>query len=217
VGALLQQLKEKIPRMARIDDYQQARDLAAQDLAQRELADISERSGFPVRNSTQLAVGFLGRQFTIDYPAFTFRDHDDPAAQVPLQEQVLILHYLRGCRPELTGRWIAYREIPGAGFYFGAFVKRAIDPLKKMFGNNVAALRRAVDTLGGTAIESSGAVFGVIPLPYTPMQLIVWEGDEEFPAEANILFDASVGDYLSPEDVAWLAGMVVYRLMGLAR
>ncbi len=86
-----------------------------------------------------------------------------------------------------------------------------------MFGSNVDGLRKAVDRLGGTAIESSGAVFGVTPLPYAPMQLIVWEGDEEFPAEANILFDATVGDYLSPEDVAWLAGMVVYRLMGLAR
>jgi hypothetical protein len=45
----------------------------------------------------------------------------------------------------------------------------------------------------------------------------VWEGDDEFPAEANILFDAAVGDYLSPEDAAWLASLAVYRLMALAR
>ena len=34
---------------------------------------------------------------------------------------------------------------------------------------------------------------------------------------ANILFDKNIGRILSPEDVAWLAGMVVYRLMALAR
>lgn len=203
--------------MARIDDYRQARDLAAQELAQRPLADIAAQSGCHMTNGTQLSVDFLGRQYTIDYPLFLFKDQRDPASEVPLQEQVLILHYLRGCRPELAGNWIAYREIPGAGFYFSAFVKRAIDPLKKMFGNNVQALGRAVDRLGGFAVDGSGAVFRVDPLPFTPLQLIVWESDDEFPAEANILFDASLGDYLSPEDVAWLAGMVVYRLMGLAR
>jgi hypothetical protein len=54
-------------------------------------------------------------------------------------------------------------------------------------------------------------------LPAVPLQLILWEGDDEFPAEANILFDKTIGRILSPEDIAWLAGMVVYRLMALAR
>ncbi|MEE4264173.1 MAG: DUF3786 domain-containing protein [Desulfobacteraceae bacterium] len=45
----------------------------------------------------------------------------------------------------------------------------------------------------------------------------MWEGDAEFPAEANILFDQTIGRILPPEDVAWLAGMVVYRLMALSR
>jgi hypothetical protein len=46
---------------------------------------------------------------------------------------------------------------------------------------------------------------------------ILWEGDDEFDAEANILFTESTGECLSPEDAAWLAGMVVYRLMALSR
>jgi hypothetical protein len=47
--------------------------------------------------------------------------------------------------------------------------------------------------------------------------MILWIGDDEFPPEANILFDQTIGDFLSPEDVAWLAGMVVYRLIALSR
>jgi hypothetical protein len=45
----------------------------------------------------------------------------------------------------------------------------------------------------------------------------LWEGNAEFPSEANILFDETIGDILSPEDVAWLAGMLVYRLTALSR
>jgi hypothetical protein len=50
-----------------------------------------------------------------------------------------------------------------------------------------------------------------------PLQLVLYVGDEEFPAEANILFDHSVGEILSPEDIAWLAGMLVYRLIAISK
>ena len=203
--------------MARIDDFQQARDLAAQTLAAEDIQHIAQRSGFRTDGPALLLVPFLDRTYGITYPRFEFEDRDTPGARIPLQEQVLILHYLQGCRPRLAGRWVAYREIPGAGFYFGAFVKRAVDPLKKVFGQNIAALLGAAAKIGAVPIETGSAGFRLDILPYAPLQMIVWEGDDEFPAEANILFDAMVGEYLSPEDAAWLASLAVYRLMALAR
>jgi hypothetical protein len=203
--------------MARIDDFQQARDLAARQLAQQEMAQIARRSGFEAAGSSALRAPFLNRFYHLAAPQFIFTDEADPAAPVPLQEQVLILHYLLGCQPRLKDQWVAYREIPGAGFYFGAFVKRAVDPLKKVFGRNTAGFKTGAAALGGSPIDTGDAGFRFAPLPFAPLQIIIWEGDEEFPAEANILFDASVGDYLSPEDAAWLASLTVYRLMALAR
>jgi hypothetical protein len=203
--------------MARIDDFQQARDLAAQELAKQKLTDIAGRSGFEPAGNENLRVPFLDRVYTISYPDFIFSDASDVSLEVPLQEQVLLLHYLLGCQPKLTGQWVAYREIRGAGFYYGAFVKRAIDPLKKVFGQNVEALRKAADKLGATPVDTGQAAFRLDVLPYAPIQIILWEGDDEFPAEANILFDASVGDYLSPEDAAWLGSLPIYRMLALGR
>lgn len=203
--------------MARIDDYQQARDLAASELATRPLEEIAHYSGIEQVTASQLRIAFLDRTYLVERPAFEFVDENHAAAQVPLQEQVLILHYLQGVQPQMGGKWIAYREIPGAGFYFGAFMKRAIDPLKKVFGPNAEGLRRAAARLNGRPIETGSTAFEFQVLPYTPIQIILWEGDEEFPAEANILFDSLVGSYLSPEDAAWLASLTVYRLMALAR
>ena len=37
-------------------------------------------------------------------------------------------------------------------------------------------------------------------------------GDEEFPAEANILFDDAIINFLTLEDVAVLAGLIATRL-----
>ena len=210
-------LNDRKQRMARVDDFQQARDLAARELNQEALESISQRSGFQMIAKDVLRIPYLDRVFLVKTPDFIFSDEADAEAQIPLQEQVLILHYLQGCRPVLTNNWIAYREIPGASFYFGPFMKRAIDPLKKVFGDNTAGFRKAAEKLQATPLDTGSCAYRLDVLPYAPIQIVIWEGDEEFPAEANILFDASVGDYLSPEDAAWLASLPVYRLMALSR
>jgi len=47
--------------------------------------------------------------------------------------------------------------------------------------------------------------------------LFLWKGDEEFPPEGNVYFDASISSYLPTEDIAYLAGAVVYKVIGMAR
>ena len=204
--------------MPRIDDYINARNLAVRELCQESFEEIAERSGFEPSDGQSLHLPFLDRTYRVSYPQFDFTDLDDSQKEVPIQEQVLILHYLMAVEiPDLSRQWVSYREIPGASFYFGAFVKRAVDPLKNVFGQNIAGFSRAAEKLKARKIENGDAGFEFRMLPAVPLQLILWEGDDEFPAEANILFDKTIGGILSPEDVAWMAGMVVYRLIALSR
>jgi len=204
--------------MARIDDYKAACKIAREQLALIPYDEIVRRSGFKGIGDDRFQVPFLDRTYIVTHPNFLFRDETESEKEIPLQEQVLILHYIQGTGGKKTTRkWIAYREISGASFYFAAFVKRAIDPLKQVFGLNIDGFARAAERLGGTAVEAGDAAFEFLVFPHVPTQLILHAGDEEFPPEANILFDDSIGAILSPEDAAWLAGMVVYRLMALAR
>jgi hypothetical protein len=204
--------------MPRIDDYINARNLAVEKLSEESFEKIAERSGFEPSDGDSLQIPFLDRIYRVSYTQFEFTDQVDSEKEVPIQEQVLILHYLMAAEiPDLSRQWVSYREIPGASFYFGPFIKRAVDPLKKVFGQNISAFSRAAEKLQARKIENGDAGFEFRMLPAVPLQLILWEGDDEFPAEANILFDKPIGRILSPEDIAWLAGMVVYRLMALAR
>ena len=204
--------------MPRIDDYINARKLAVEKLSPESFEKIAQRSGFEPSEGPSLLIPFLDRTYLVSYPHFEFEDQADNQKEIPLQEQVLILHYLMAAEtPDLNGQWVSYREIPGASFYFGAFVKRAVDPLKKVFGQNISGFCQAAEKLRARKIENGDAGFEFQMFPAVPLQLILWEGDNEFPAEANILFDKTIGLMLSPEDVAWLAGMVVYRLMALSR
>lgn len=205
--------------MARVDDYTEARNIAVEILKQQALSDIIRRSGFESDDDDSISVRipFLNRNYRIDYPQFDFRDIDNETTDVPIQEQVLILHYLMGANPSpLAGNWVPYREIPGASLYHSVFVKRAADPLKKVFGRNTSDFSRTATLLNGNPIDFGDAAFEFLIFPRVPIQLILHEGDEEFPPEANILFDQSISRCLSPEDIAWLAGMLVYRLIALS-
>ncbi len=204
--------------MPRIDDYISARQIAVEKLSKESFDNIAKRSGFETLSDNVLKIPFLDRIYQVSFPDFDFENESDKKTAVPIQEQVLILHYLTAeSAKKLTGDWIAYREIPEASFYFSAFVKRAIDPLKKVFGQNISGLSKAANNINGKAIDIGDAGFEFKFFPKVPLQLIMWKGDDEFPPEANILFDKTIGEILSPEDVAWLSGMLVYRLIALSR
>ncbi len=201
--------------MARIDDYFNAKALAVKILAGHSLDGVLKRSGLASPAANEIRIPFLNRIYLVRYPDFQFTDEAAPDREIPIQEQVLILHYLCGESSAVTDEVIAYREIEGASFYFSSFVKRAIDPLKKVFGRNAQALAGPAARLGGVPIKIGDAGFEFQVLPHAPIQLILWEGDEEFEPEANILFRENIADFFSPEDVAWYAGMLVYRLISL--
>jgi hypothetical protein len=204
--------------MPRIDDYKNARKLAIEKLAADSFDTILQRTGLEAVGADQFRVPFLNRAYRIGLPELKFKDETDSKKEVPIQEQILILHYmLSPAVPFLSGNWVSYREIPGASFYYSAFVKRAIDPLKEVFGQNAKGLLRAGEILGGQSIDTGDVGYEFRLLPHVPVRLILWAGDDEFPAEANMVFAENIKEILSPEDIAWLAGMLVYRLIALSK
>lgn len=204
--------------MPRIDDYNNARQLAVEALADESVEALIERSGYRRTDDGSIQVPFLDRTYLLNSEGFEFSDKFAPEKEVPIQEQILVLHYLMASDPQgPSGQWVSYREIPGASFYNSAFIKRAIDPMKKVFGQDPDALNRAAGRLNGRAIEPGDVGFEFDVFPRVPLQIILYVGDEEFPAEANILFDQTVEQILSAEDIAWMAGMQVYRLIALSR
>ena len=203
--------------MARIDDYQAAKQIAIQQLRSRHFSDLLRSTGFKAADDNCFHIPFLNRIYQVSFPEFEFEDKCDNPKEVPIQEQVLILHYMIPAHiPRPSGKWIAYREIPGAAFYFSAFVKRAIQPLKNVFGHNIAGLKEASQRMNGKAVSAGDAAFEFQVFPHVTLQLILWSGDEEFPPEANILFDDTIGVLMSPEDAAWLASLLVYRLISIS-
>ncbi len=204
--------------MARTDDYVNALNLAAGELAAKDPVEVARLSGvFYDEEQKVFRLDFIGRPHEVTCPDFKVRLAGG-GEDVPLTEQVLILHYLNTAKgTPLQGEMITYREVPAGEFYFAAFVKRAEAPMLAAFGREPQRLFETAPIIGGEPVPGQGdASARFLALPRVPVTLIVWAGDDEFEPAGKILFDRSVSEYLSTEDIAWVSGMIVYRLMRLA-
>lgn len=111
-----------------------------------------------------------------------------------------------------TGRWVPFREVPGAAPFAPAFDKGTLQPFARLFAGRAEALRRAAEALGGTPLPQGDVGFRLEAFRCIPMEFLFWDGDEEFPAQANILYDAGVTSFIHVESTVSLASEGLRRL-----
>jgi len=161
----------------------------------------------------RLKLDFLGREFTVEYPTGRFEPEPTPEGELPIFAQILVLHYLAKVDevPE-EGRLISYKELPGGGIYMQPFTNRAINPLVRAFGANPERLLAVAAKYNGQKAKNGDVSVTLRVFPRIPLTLVLWGGDDEFPASGTILFDASASYLLPTEDYAVLASFVVTTL-----
>jgi hypothetical protein len=71
--------------------------------------------------------------------------------------------------------------------------------------------------LRGESLSFGDASFLFRTLPRLWMAVVLYLADDEFPANANVLFDATASHYLPTEDLAVLGGLLAGRLIRVAR
>jgi hypothetical protein len=211
--------------MTRIDDYQQALALGKKELEGKNPDLVAKFAGAIVsrdrKGNTSLALNFLNEGLNISWPDLTFSKKES-GEEVPIQQQILILHYLIGAFTSsgtgITGDWIAFHDVPDGKFYRDAFHRRAKNPMVQSFGEDPETLVELTKKAYGAVPFNQGDLSVLIKVfPLVSVVLLLWRGDEEFPPEGNILFDRNILQLLSAEDIAWLSGMIVYPLLRMAK
>lgn len=126
---------------------------------------------------------------------------------------IALMHYLLtadGAAP--ADRWLAFRELPDGLFYAQAFAGHIEGEIAQRFGADVAGFRQALQALGGQPLDLADASYRLQALPRLAVAVLLWAGDDEFPAQARVLFDASAGHYLPTEDLSGLGDWLAHKL-----
>ena len=175
-----------------------------------ELSSLGERSGAAVNGRT-IRIAFFGSP--VELEAAETGEVDFLPAELPLAEKILLLHYLLGRPPRpVKDQLVAFKNLPGASFYDPTYQKRGPRRIARRFGEDAESFRRACRRLGWHEENLGDASFRFDILPKIAGVVVLHAGDEEFPAEANILFEDRIINYLPLEDVAVLAGLIDTRL-----
>lgn len=181
--------KEEVP----FAHYQEKfRQLDPESVKQR-LQDVSW-------DGSEFTLTMLGRTFAISYPDYAIRALDGGALP-PLPTQTFLLRYLLESRDVFwAGQWKTFREMPWGEMYIQPYTGRVLTRAAFTFGTRVAAFRAAAEKMGAQPIALGDAGYEFALIGGYRMQLLVWEGDEEFPPNAQVLYSDNFAEGFAAED-----------------
>ena len=142
----------------------------------------------------------LGRAFSITYPGCEFTA-DDGGALPPLPTRTFLLRYLLESKNvPFGGTWKTFREMPWGEMYIKPYTGRVLTRAAYSFGTRTAAFRAAAEKMRALPLAHGDAGFQFDLIGPYRMQILVWEGDDEFPPNAQVLYSDNFSDGFAPED-----------------
>ena len=157
------------------------------------LDDISFSGG-------EFTVKLLGREYAISHPDYAIRALDSGAIP-PLPTQTFLLRYLLESRSVAWGgQWKTFREMPWGEMYIKPYTGRVLTRAAFTFGTRIDAFRAACEKMGAALVPHGDAGYQFELIGDYRMQILVWEGDEEFPPSAQVLYSDNFAEGFAAED-----------------
>ena len=166
----------------------------AELFAKADAKEMAQRTGTNF-DGEKFYVNLLGVEYAISYPTAAFT----PGAALPVQTFIL-RWLLEGKKVSWQGNWKTFREMPWGELYIKPYTGRVLTRAAFTFGTRVAAFKAACERMGAAAVKHGDAGYEFNLIGGYRMQILVWEGDEEFPPNAQILYSDNFADGFAAED-----------------
>jgi hypothetical protein len=200
----------------REEDYLKALESAQAVLLTSDLKERCRVAGAEWKPSEQggtIYLPYFHDTCSITIPRFEF-SLKGKNGSVNLVNKILVLHYLNGVKDIFcANKLISFKQVPSGEFYYPAFVRRSIEPLLKTFADKHEAFKTIAEGLGGEPVDLGNMGIKISVVPHVPITLVLWFGDDEFSPDLQILFDSSIAEFLSTEDIAVLSQEVMIRMV----
>lgn len=200
------------------DNYAKVREEWQGRVKEWDLKERFEALGLSGYHDDRIVMKYFGRDYEIDPESGAITDCEMPGREITFNTAMSIYHlfYYSKKEPKASGVWIPFRDVPRAGVFTKAFFNQTVDPFARFFDGKPDALLKAGEQLGFQRMKSSDAGFEAKIYDCLSIQYLFWDGDDEFPAKANVLFDANITDFVHEETVVIIAADGLQRLMEAA-
>ncbi|MCI8504852.1 MAG: DUF3786 domain-containing protein [Lachnospiraceae bacterium] len=178
---------------------------------------LCKKVGLDTWDEKTIRLSYFGIPHEIDRETGRITCVGNPEYELIFDEIMAIYNFLYYAKEgaKNAGEWIPLRDVKDAGVFEGAFEKQVLIPFAGHFAGRAEAFKAAGERLGFLPLSYGDGAFQVPAFFCIPLRVIFWEGDEEFPAKVNLLFDKNITSFIHPESVVML-GMECMRYFILA-
>ena len=162
----------------------------------------------------QYFVNIWGNKYCVDLKNYEVRP-EGPGLKTHYDCLYLfILYYLMKSKNILpSGEWVSEKDIPGGAAFFRGPHTIPADLFTGRFGDNIDLFKKESEKSGGIPIELADAAFLFQITPTLPVAVLYWQGDEDFPSEAKLLFDRTIEQHL-PLDIIYALAVEICHTLG---
>lgn len=206
--------KEEVPFEYYLEKYEK---LDPKEVAQRcNIPYDEERKEFLLR--------LMGYEYAISFPEFEIAPKtDDKDAYLILMDNIpsrtFVMRFLiEGQYIKGTGKYMTFREVPTYGeLYLKPFTGRCLSRLTYGFGFHLDVFQKAMEKLGATPLSMGDIAYEFELINNYHMRFIFWEGDEEFPPSAQILYEDNFMFGFHAEDMVVAGDISITTAKGLSK
>lgn len=159
-------------------------------------------------------IEYYGQLYRLDRKCGMITLASDPEYRLSFNTIIAIYNLFYYAKPEakVRGVFVPFRQVKRAAPFDPAFQRTILKPLAKTFEGKAELMEKACLALHGTPVRQGDVGYIIQAFACMPLTVIFWDGDEEFNAQANILFDEDITDFLHEETVVCIASDLVRRL-----
>ena len=181
-------------------------------------SNSEERAGDAAGSNSEKPAGDTsGPGFGADAPApgSALAPHSVPAPDSALalhsaQAQIFLLRYLLFGKPlPFGGKYKAFRELPWGEVYIKPFTGRCLTRMAWKFNGSPEKFAAAAEALGGQPLDHADAAFRFDLIGEYHLLFYLWQGDDEFPPNAQVEFSDNFAAGFQAEDSVVAAEMII--------
>ena len=180
----------------------------AELFAKADAGEMAARTGTKF-DGEKFYVNLLGVEYAIAHPSAECI----PGAALPVQT-FLLRWLLEGTKISWQGNWKTFREMPWGELYIKPYTGRVLTRAAFTFGTRIGQFRAACEKMGAVELRHGDAGYQLELLPGMFMQIMAWEGDEEFPPNAQVLYSDNFETAFAPEDRVVAGDILITAIKG---
>lgn len=204
--------KERLPWEHYLSQYQES-----------DPKEIAARLGISYDEEQKyFTLKFLGTVYQISWPDFQVSHEADDMGFYPLETMtyartLTIRFLLNGAEASGTGKFKTYREMPWGEVYLRQFDGRCIKRLAFSYGNRIKDFQAIMEHMHCVPVKYGDIAYQLEIFPDYLVQMILWEGDDEFPPSSQILFSDNFPISFQAEDMAVMGDVIIGSLKSFAK